>query len=76
VNPVTVQLLNGAEKYRRSKQVEVCQLLNQAQAGGLGRSSLRERVMHALGARLGRGRLAAEKRGASSDTQLLGRATE
>ena len=76
MNPVTVELLNSAEKNRRSKQVEVCQLLNQAQAGRSSRPSLRERVMYALGALLRRGRSTAEKRPASSDTPVLGRATE
>ena len=76
MNPITVQILSGVEKHRRSKQVEVCQLLNQAHAGRTRRLSLWERVMNALGAGLGRRRLAAEERRASSDTQLLGRATE
>jgi hypothetical protein len=49
MNPVTVELLNSVEKYHRSKQAEVCQLLNQAQAGRPSRPSLRERVMHGLG---------------------------
>lgn len=76
MNPVTVELLNSAEKYRRSKQVEVCQLLNQAQAGRSSRPSLRERVMYALGTLLSRRTSTAEKRRASSDRQALGQATE
>jgi hypothetical protein len=61
MNPVTVELLNRVEKYRRSKQVEACQLLNQAQAGRSSRPSLRERVMHGLGTLLTRRRSAAER---------------
>ena len=49
MNPVTVELLNSVEKYRRSKQVKVCQLRNQAQAGRSSRPSLLERVMYGLG---------------------------
>ena len=61
MNPVTVELLNGVEKYRRSKQVEACQLLNQAQAGRPRRPSLHERVMHGLGTLRIRRRSTAER---------------
>ena len=61
MNPVTVELLNSVEKYRRSKQVEACQLLNQAQAGRSSRPSLRERVMRGLGTLLIRRRSTAER---------------
>jgi hypothetical protein len=75
VNPVTVDMLNRAEKYRRSKQVEACQRLNQAQAEPSSRPSLIERA-YTLGALLRKGRSTAEKRRAPSDTQVLGHATE
>ena len=32
MNPVTFELLNRAEKYRRSKEVEALQMVNEAQA--------------------------------------------
>jgi hypothetical protein len=52
MNPVTVELLNSVEKYRRSKQVEVYQLLNQAQAGRSSQPGRLERVMQSLGGTL------------------------
>jgi hypothetical protein len=61
MNPVTVELLNRVEKHRRSKQVEACQLLNQAQAGRSSRPSLHERVVHGLGTLLTRRRSTAER---------------
>ena len=76
MNPVTVELLNSAEKYRRSKHVKVCQLLNQSRAGRSGQPSLRERVMYALGALLRRGKSTAEKPRVPSDVQVLGQATK
>jgi hypothetical protein len=54
MNPVTVELLNGAEKYRRSKQVEACQLQNQAEAKRSRRPGLPERVTRGLGVLLNR----------------------
>jgi hypothetical protein len=61
MNPVTVELLNSVEKRHRSKQVEACQLLNQAQAGRPSRPSLHERVMRGLGTLLTGRRSAAER---------------
>ncbi len=61
MNPVTVELLNSVEKYHRSKQVEACQLLNQAQAGRSSRPSLHKRVMHSLGTLRIRRRSTAER---------------
>ena len=76
MNPVTVDVLNSAEKYRRSKQVEVCQLMNRAQPGRSTRQSLLERVIYALRALPRRGRSIAEKRRTPPDMQELGQATE
>ena len=76
MNPVTVEQLNRAEKDRRSKQVEFCQLLNQAEAGRSSRQSLREWVMCSLGALLAGRRAAAENRRISSKRGALGQATD
>jgi hypothetical protein len=76
VNPVTVELLNSVEKYRRSKQVKVCQLLNQAQTGRSSRPSLLERVMHGLGTLLIDAGQRLKEQCASSGRQVLGQATE
>jgi hypothetical protein len=76
MNPVTVELLNSVEKYRRSKQVEVCRLLNQAQAGRSSRPSLLERVMHGLGTLLIDAGQRLKERCASSGRQVLGQAAE
>lgn len=71
MNPVTVQLLNSAEKYRRSKQVEACQLRNQAEAKRSRRPSLHERVIRGLGALLGTDSSVAERRRTSPDGTVL-----
>jgi hypothetical protein len=76
MNPVTVELLNSVEKYRRSKQVEVCGLLNQAQAERSSRPSLLERVMHGLGILLIEAGQRLKERCASSGRQVLGQAAE
>ena len=76
MNPVTVELLNSVEKCRRLKQVEVCQLLNQAQAGRSSQPSLLERVMHGLGTLLIDAGQQLKERCASSGRQVLGQATE
>ena len=49
MHPLTVQLLNGAEKRNRAKQVQVCQLLNQAHAARESRASLLSQVRNCLG---------------------------
>ena len=76
MNPVTVELLNSVEKYRRSKQVKVCQLLNQAQAGRSSRPNLLERVMYGLGTLLIEAGQRLKERCASSGRQVLNQATE
>jgi hypothetical protein len=76
MNPVTVELLNSVEKYRRSKQAEVCQLLNQAQAGRSSRPNLLDRVMYGLGTLLIDAGQRLKERCASSGRQVLGQATE
>jgi hypothetical protein len=76
MNPVTVELLNSVEKYRRSKQVEACQLLNQAQAGRSSRPSLYERVMYGLGTLLIDAGQRLKERRASSGRQVRRQATE
>ena len=77
MNPVTAELLNSVEKYRRLRQVEVCQLLNQVQAGRSSRPSLLEWVMHGLGTLLiDAGQRLKERRASSSGRQVLGQAAE
>ena len=76
MNPVTVELLNSVEKYRRSKQAEVCQLLNQAQAGRSSRPNLLDRVMYGLGTLLIEAGQRLKERCASLGRQVLRQATE
>lgn len=76
MNPVMAELLNSVEKYHRSKQVEVCQLLNQAQAGRSSRPRLLARVMHGLVALLMDAGQRLKERRASSGRRMLGQAAE
>jgi hypothetical protein len=48
MNPITVEFLNRAEKYSRSKQVEVFQMLNKAQAVRPSQPNLLQRVVGRL----------------------------
>lgn len=74
MNPITVEFLNRAEKYSRSKQVEVLQSLKKAQAVRPSQPNLLQKVTSRLGGLVIEAGQWLEERYVSPDRQPHGQA--
>ncbi|HSR34286.1 MAG TPA: hypothetical protein VLY63_27275 [Anaerolineae bacterium] len=74
MNPITVEYLNRAEKYSRSKQIEAFRLRSKAQAVPPSQPILLQKVMRRLGGLPKRAGQWLEERNVSPDRQPHGQA--